>query len=105
MTPTYVKLTRKELYDLVWSESLRSLSKKYNISDTALRKMCIRMGIPMPKPGHWAKLQHGKSVLVKTLPSNYSGKQETTLELRDEQSKNRLIQLSNYFSSLFIFLK
>jgi hypothetical protein len=95
MTPTYVKLTRKELYDLVWSQSLRSLSKKYNISDTGLRKICISMGIPVPKAGHWAKLQHGKSVLTKSLPSNFSGKQAATLEVRDEQSKNRLIQLES----------
>ena len=40
--------TRQELYELVWSESMLSLSKKYNISDTALRKICKRMNIPLP---------------------------------------------------------
>ena len=33
-----VKLTRKELYDLVWAEPLSRLAKKYKISDNGLRK-------------------------------------------------------------------
>ncbi len=36
-----IKLTRKELYDLVWSAPFTTLSKKYLISDVGLRKMCI----------------------------------------------------------------
>jgi len=33
-----IKIYRKELYDLVWSESMLSLSKKYNI--IASGKLC-----------------------------------------------------------------
>ena len=74
--------TRKELYDLVWSESLLSLSKKYNISDVGLRKICIRMSIPLTQNGHWQKIQFGKKVDKPSLQVTYTGDQEITLTLR-----------------------
>ena len=58
----YHTLSRKELYKLVWSESLLSLSRKYAISDVGLRKICIKMRIPHPKNGDWAKMEAGKKV-------------------------------------------
>jgi hypothetical protein len=79
-------ITRKELYDLVWSESLLSLSKKYNISDVGLRKICIRMSIPLPQNGHWQKIQFGKKVDKPSLPINYTGDQEITLTLRSRDT-------------------
>ena len=58
---------RKELYDLVWSRPLLTLSKKYIISDNGLRKICIKMNIPLPQNGHWQKIRYSKSVkLIRT---------------------------------------
>ena len=74
--------TRKELYDLVWSESLLNLSRKFDISDNGLRKICIKMNIPLPQAGHWNKLKAGKSVFIRKLPEPYSGEKEITLSFR-----------------------
>lgn len=74
-----VTLTRKELYDLVWSEPLSRLAKKYKISDNGLRKICKRMNIPIPALGHWQKIQYGKRVIVTKLPTKYEGKDEIIL--------------------------
>ncbi len=79
-----VKLTRKELYDLVWSSPFTALAKKYLISDVGLRKMCIRMEVPFPKSGHWVKVQFKKPIEILKLSANYSGEKEVTLNLRDE---------------------
>ena len=57
-----IKFTRKELYDLVWSSPLSILARKYNISDNGLRKICIKMNIPLPETGYWQKLRYGKTV-------------------------------------------
>jgi hypothetical protein len=73
-------LTRKHLYDLVWSEPLSRLAKRYNISDNGLRKICKRMDIPIPAKGHWQKVRYGKPVTVAGLPENYSGEGEITLD-------------------------
>ena len=76
-------LSRKELYDLVWQESLLSLSKRFNISDVGLRKTCIRMEIPLPPAGHWAKVQFGKKIKRPTLSTSYKGEATTRLQVRD----------------------
>jgi hypothetical protein len=83
-----IKLTRKELYDLVWSEPMISLAKKYSMSDNGLRKICKRMNIPIPKTGHWQKIRYGKRLSITPLPSEYSGKDEINLSLRVEGDKS-----------------
>lgn len=61
-------LTRQELYELVWSESMVQLSKKLGISDVGLSKVCDRMRIPTPGRGWWAKKEAGHSVRRDKLP-------------------------------------
>src|ERR1700691_5618632 len=53
--PMAKRLSRKELYELVWSEPLKSLAPRFGISDVALRKTCARAEIPRPALGNWAK--------------------------------------------------
>lgn len=55
-------LTRQELYELVWSEPMRTLAKRYGISDVALAKTCRKHRIPRPWRGYWQRKRHGKSV-------------------------------------------
>ena len=74
-----VKLTRKELYDLVWAEPLSRLAKRFKISDNGLRKICKRMHIPIPAIGHWQKIQYNKKVVITKLPEKYDGKEEIIL--------------------------
>ena len=79
-----IVLTREELYDLVWSEPLSRLARKYNISDNGIRKRCKKMNIPLPKAGHWSKIQHGYKVIIPKLPGKYEGENETILCYRDK---------------------
>ena len=83
-----VTLTRKELYDLVWTEPLSRLAKKYKISDNGLRKICKRMNIPIPAMGHWQKIQYSKQVIVTKLPTKYEGKDTITLGEKGEGDIN-----------------
>jgi hypothetical protein len=62
------RLSRKELYDLVWSEPLRTLSVQFGISDVALRKYCQRSAIPTPERGYWARKDAGKKTFVPAFP-------------------------------------
>jgi len=79
-----ITFTRQELYDLVWSEPLITLSKKYCISDNGLRKICKRMNIPLPNIGHWQRVQYKKRVTTKKLPTNNTDKNTIELTRRDE---------------------
>jgi len=78
-----VKLSRKQLYDLVWQEPLNALSKKYAISDTGLKKICDNMSVPLPKSGHCTRIKLGKTVEKEELPV-FHGDQEIELLLREE---------------------
>jgi hypothetical protein len=60
--------SRKELYDLVWSEPLRTLCSRFGISDVALKKTCARSEIPTPERGYWAKKDAGKPTFQVALP-------------------------------------
>lgn len=43
-----ITLTRRQLYELVWSEPTQQLAKQIGISDVAIAKHCRKAGIPMP---------------------------------------------------------
>ena len=60
-------ITRRELYDLVWREPMRTLAPKYGISDVGLAKTCRKNDIPCPPRGYWAKMRHGHDVKKKPL--------------------------------------
>ena len=55
-------LSRKELYDHVWSKPISTLSKEFDLSTLELRKICTDYQIPVPKIGHWSKLKFSKPV-------------------------------------------
>lgn len=43
------------------------LAKDYALSDNGLRKICKKLGIPLPKAGYWAKIKYGKKVVKERL--------------------------------------
>jgi hypothetical protein len=67
------RLSRKELYELVWSEPMKNLSVRFGISDVALKKTCARAAIPTPDRGHWAKREAGKSTSQQSLSERSPG--------------------------------
>ncbi len=79
-----VKINRQQLYNLVWSEPLSAIIKKYCISKADLHKMFQNMNIPLPENGYWTKLHFGKQIERLELPSEYSGENEVVLRIRDE---------------------
>jgi len=79
-------LTRKELFDLVWSKPVAALLRKYDIKNSELKKILAEMNIPTPEMGHWQRLQYGKPVEIKLLPDDFSGRDNITLTLRDINS-------------------
>ncbi|KMQ70834.1 hypothetical protein [Chryseobacterium koreense] len=63
-----IKLSRKKLYDKVWTTPMIQLAKEFNLSDNGLRKICKNFDIPVPPAGYWQKLQYGKKVAQFPLP-------------------------------------
>jgi hypothetical protein len=59
MTEETTTYRRAELYDEVWKEPVRTVAQRYGVSDVALRKICIRLNVPLPERGHWARVRVG----------------------------------------------
>lgn len=53
-------LNRKDLYERVWQEPMRTVAQSLGVSDVGLAKACRSAGIPTPPRGYWAKLKHDK---------------------------------------------
>ncbi|MDY0885439.1 hypothetical protein ACFPL7_12130 [Dongia soli] len=57
-----MKLSRRELYELVWSKPVEKVAEDFGISGGGLAKICERHRIPSPPHGYWARLAAGQSV-------------------------------------------
>ena len=64
----HLKLTREELYSLVWAKPMTEVAQDFQISDRAMAKICARKQVPVPPRGYWAKKNAGKSVSRSPLP-------------------------------------
>ncbi|MBL8880692.1 MAG: hypothetical protein JNG88_16385 [Phycisphaerales bacterium] len=61
--------TREQLYDEVWETPMRHLAIKYGLSDVGLAKLLIRLNVPRPPVGYWAKRSAGKAPAKPPLPA------------------------------------
>ena len=67
---TVTKLTRKQIYDEVWSISISGMVKKYDITYSLLYKQIKDANIPIPPKGYWTKKEFGKETVVAELKGN-----------------------------------
>lgn len=79
--------TREDLYQLVWAEPLRTLAKRFGISDVALAKRGRAANIPLPGLGYWAKKEAGKKVFQPALPERGLG-QSDSLDIGPEERRS-----------------
>lgn len=66
---TKITLSRKELFERVWTTPVTQLAKEFGLSDVGFAKLCKRNDIPRPPRGYWAKLEAGQKPVQETLPS------------------------------------
>lgn len=67
------RLSREAAMNLVWNEPIRTVARRYGISDVALAKVCRRHGIPLPPRGFWARARSGRAVSRPSLPPRGPG--------------------------------
>ena len=76
------RVTREQLYDLVWSKPLSVLAKDYAISDVGLAKICKRLHVPRPARGYWAMTPESREGEKPSLPP-VKGPADMYADLRD----------------------
>jgi hypothetical protein len=56
------EISRRELFDLVWTKPVTKVAVDFGVSDVAVHKLCKKHRIPVPGRGYWAKRAAGKMV-------------------------------------------
>lgn len=54
-----VTLTRRQLYDLVWSKPMTAIAAEFGVSSVAFAKNCTKLDVPRPGRGYWQQLACG----------------------------------------------
>lgn len=62
------KLSRKQLYELIWSTPASKLAQQFGVSDVAIAKRCRKLNVPRPPRGYWAKIAVGETPPKPPLP-------------------------------------
>jgi len=94
------KITRKELYLLIWKTPISTLEKENNIPIGILKGICSRLEIPTPESGYWSKLKFNKEVVIPPLPELKKDNIETGLKVVGDQ-----IIFEEHFQTAFYRIK
>lgn len=62
-----LRLTRAELYELVWAEPLNKVAERFGTSGARISQICDTHAIARPEQGHWLRLEMGKPICVRPL--------------------------------------
>lgn len=66
--PSPAKVTREQLYEMVWREPLMKVADRFGILPYDLAEICRKHDVPRPASGHWQKVSAGKPLNQPTLP-------------------------------------
>lgn len=78
------ELTRRELYDIVWSTTLSKLTHQYAYTNDGIKKLCKQFEIPMPDGSYWSKLKFNKKYKKEKLNPIFGGVDKIVLTIRKE---------------------
>ena len=79
-----IELTRKELYDIVWSTTLSKLTQQYAYTNDGIKKICKQFEVPMPDGSYWSKLKFNKKFKKEKLNPIFGGVDKIVLTIRKE---------------------
>jgi len=89
-TPKIMKLTRQQLYLLLWSRPLEDVAKLLGLSLVTVAKRCKQFNVPRPERGYWRKVETGRPAQPATLDMP---EQDTELPLEINVDPAILMQL------------
>lgn len=81
--------TRQEIYDAVWRKPLAHVAIDLGVSDTQLRKACVRAEIPVPGRGYWAQMV-GNFKAPKPPPLPGTGSRPVTIVVHPARARNSM---------------
>jgi len=79
-----IEITRKELYDIVWSTTLSKLTQQYAYTNDGIKKICKQFEVPMPDGSYWSKLKFNKKFKKDKLNPVFGGIDKIVMTIREE---------------------
>ena len=55
-----MELTRKQIYDMMWTDGVGKTEKALGLKQAELKAICDKFDIPRPSSGYWSALKFGK---------------------------------------------
>ncbi len=86
-------LTRRVLYDLVWSKPMTKVAEEFGISDVGLKKVCDKHRVPTPPRGYWARKDAGQPVKQARFHETADPQEERVVILGSRSSLSPEVQL------------
>ena len=83
---------RNALYEEVWSEPMTRVAAKYGISNNGLKKICLKMSIPIPSVDYWRKKKAGIEVSRVPLPETSERTRYVTSKLRTTYDFSEIVK-------------
>ena len=81
MSKNIITLTRQQLYDEVWKQSVAKVAGKYNLHYGRLISSLKQANIPYPSSGYWTRVEFGKDVSSEQAPLPGDGEALVELSL------------------------
>lgn len=81
-------ITRKQLYDLIWSKPLTKVQLELGLTYAQIRSICNEQKIPIPGSGFWIKKEYGKPLTILPLVEDA----DIEDEIRLPRTKTKKIQ-------------
>lgn len=83
-----MRLTREELYRLVWSKPVQDVAADLAISGTGLKKICETFAVPTPPRGYWAQTGKRRVSAKPALPPRRPGMSHLAIDTRPHWSND-----------------
>ena len=94
-----MKISRNELYNLIWTSKLKGAAEKLRIKSSDLSKICKNNDIPTPTSHYWIQLALGRPASKPFLPNPENNYSIEINELLKEPSQPKRDSKSKSFNS------
>ena len=96
-----IKISRKQLYDEIWTSSVSGVAKKYDLNYAKLIISCKQANIPFPSSGFWTRKNLGKDISAEIVPLPESNLEYVSVYLSNAsmQTSKARAELENSLSN------
>ncbi len=92
MSANCLRLTREELYRLVWEKPLSAIGTQFGVKPVVVAKTCDEFNVPRPGTGYWSQLAQGCAPEKPPLPEKDA---ETLVEIEFHASTKKRLEASD----------